>query len=154
MCVEKRKTKETCLTYPSASLAYFDLRIPVSIIWAVVKGERFPRISFVGGLTRKTSAFFPSLYDGNLTLVMLTCQVPNFRVSLPHRRGTTVATFSFRFHNINFCSLLLRRRKLLCCPEWVSVTIESDPSRNFANFDPMFPIFETSTGSYIFGPSY
>ena len=39
-----------------------------------------------------------------------------------------------------FCSLLPRRRKLLCCPsEWVSVTIESEPSTSSADFDPMFP---------------
>ena len=39
-----------------------------------------------------------------------------------------------------FCSLLPLRRKLLCCPsEWVSVTIESEPSTSSADFDPMFP---------------
>ena len=44
----------------------------------------------------------------------------------------------------NFCSLLPLRRKLLCCSEWVSVTIESEPITNSDDFDPIFPILETS----------
>jgi len=47
-----------------------------------------------------------------------------------------VATFSTVK---KLCSLLPLRRKLLCCPsEGVSVTIEAEPSTNFADFDPMF----------------
>ena len=64
---------------------------------------------------------------------------------------------------------LYRRRKLLCCrSEWinelVSETIESEPTTNSVDFDPIFPILETETEfsseyftemflSYIFGPS-
>ena len=64
---------------------------------------------------------------------------------------------------------LYRRRKLLCCrSEWinelVSETIESEPTTNSVDFDPIFPILETETEfsseyftemflSYILGPS-
>ena len=49
--------------------------------------------------------------------------------------------------------------------EWLSGTKESEPSMNFADFDPIFPILETSLETvffrifdrkllcYIFGPS-
>ena len=49
------------------------------------------------------------------------------------------ATF-FTWSGHCFCSLLPLRRKLLCCPsKWVSVTIESEPTKNSADLDPIFP---------------
>ena len=64
-----------------------------------------------------------------------------FRADGTHLRPCSVSSRRIRllltpriqptiFHN-NFCSLLPLRRKLLCCPsEWVSATIESEPSIN------------------------
>ena len=49
------------------------------------------------------------------------------------------ATF-FTWSGHCFCSLLPLRHKLLCYPsKWVSVTIESEPTTNSADFDPIFP---------------
>ena len=42
------------------------------------------------GLTLETSAF-QFLYGGQFTLLTLLIYIPNFRVSLPHRRSTTVS---------------------------------------------------------------
>ena len=72
---------------------------------------------------------------------------------------------------VPFCSLLPFRRKLLCYPskwvsEWVCVTIESEPWKNSADFDPILPYrwnflgdgvfleyFTEMLLSFIFGPN-
>ena len=43
------------------------------------------------GLTPETSAF-QSLYGGHFTFIINSVDKPYFRVSLPHRRGTTVSS--------------------------------------------------------------
>ena len=50
-----------------------------------------------------------------------------------------------------FCNLLPLRRKLPCCPsEWVSITTESEPTTNTADFDPIFPDLRDFPGDRLF----
>ena len=70
------------------------------------------------------------------------------------------------FNFLVYCLLGVSYRNYAVLSEWVSVTIESEPKSNSADFNSIFPILETSPErrfslgyftemllSYIFGPS-
>ena len=100
---------------------------------------------------------FTSLRDSNL--LENAKNIHPLAQKFPHHKTKHTAKDADSLH---FCSLLLLRHKLLCCPsEWVTesvsviIELESKPTMNSADFNPIFPremllcyIFRTSVVKY------